>query len=254
MRRALSRGIIEVPNSADAHAALDNLNARLLRLESVHQPQGDKPPSDDATLMHFVRYGAALLNVTDAHPLSDSPPLKQETLSYEKLRLLVDELCQWLQLLKLEPRQVFLLEDFDSQIIGRAVALQLGVGFEIVDGESYARSKSLIVSADGRHLTVSALRAVFPGQVLYALNLHPETGSIVPDVASLIQSEFVLPWQEQRLSARKIAGVVERIANAPLQASPGDWPARLEFYRARRAQLTAGNSIFHRSTMLPEIG
>ena len=252
MRRALGRGIVEVPNSADAHAALDNLNARLLRLESVRQPKSDEPPQDDATLMHFVRYGAALLNAPDAYFASSG--VKDETLSYEDLRLLVDELCQWLQALKLMPRRVFSTEDFDSQIIGRAVALQLEVSFEIVDGEGYARSKSLIVSADGRHLTASALRAVFPGQALYALNLHQEIGSIAPDVASLTQTKIVLPWHDQRLSARKIAGVAERIFNAPLRASSSDWPARVEFYRARRAQLTAGNSIFHRAPILPEIG
>ena len=243
MRRALRRGIIEVPNSADAHAALDQLNARLLRLESARQSSSAASLVDETTRVHFVRYGVALLNPPFAAALE---------LDYGMLRLLVNELCDWLQLLKLVPRQVFLLEDFDSQIIGRAIALQLGASFEIVNGDSYTRSKSLIVSADGRNLTAPPLNVVFPGQVLYAFNSSRETGSIAPDVASLTQAEFVVPWQSQRLSSRKIASLVERITGAPLRQSQSHWPARLEFYRARRALLTAGNSIFHRAPMLPE--
>ena len=206
--------------------------------------------ADDAMLPHFVRYGAALLRSPVASSNCDDET--EIALDYENLRLAIGDLCAWLELLKLVPRQVLLLEDFDSQIIGRAIALQLDVSHKIVDDASYTRSKSLIVSADSRHLTSAVLRVIFPGQVLYALNLQRASGAIAPDVSSLSQPKLLLPWHEQQLTSRKVSSLAERVSNAPLPASGSDWPARLEFYRARRAYLTAGNSVFHRSPMLPE--
>ena len=248
MRCALSRGIIEVPSSADAHAALDNLDVRLLRLQSLRSPVGTAQfVVDDGALAHFVNYGAALLNAPDSAAQSE---LDGIPLDYWMLRLATNGLCRWLQLLKLLPRQIFVLEDENSQIIGRVVALQLGVGFEIMNGNNYMHSKSLIVGADGRDFTSPALRMVFPGQVLYAFNLHQATGSIVPDAASFIQPKLILPWQNQRLSPSRIASTAERIFNTPLCAPANNWPERLEFYRARREQLIAGNSVFRRSTLL----
>lgn len=277
MTRALGRGIVEVPNSAEAYAALDNLNWRLTRLISAPAASktddaaenSDLPASqvalDSVSRAHFVRYGAALLEAPT--PVSAEPALPTQRgasrqrrdvasarpeLDYDDLRLKINGLCQWLQLLKIVPRRIFLLGDVDSIIIGRAVALQLGVDFQVVNGDGYTHSKSLIVSADSRSLTAPPLRTIFPGQVLYSLNLHRETGSLAPDVASLTQPNLVLPWQNQRLTARKTTEIVERIFNAPLRDTNGDWLGRLEFFRARRALLTAGNSTFNRTAMLPE--
>lgn len=264
MRHALRQGIIEVPNSAEAHAALDRLDARLLRLNSVHPRAGEALLMDDVTLAHFVNYGAALLSPpanptflglssdedADDSAVTDEP--KDEITDYELLRLTISELCSWLQLLKLVPRRVFMLEDMDSQVIGRAIAMQLGAGFEVVDGDGYTHSKSLLVSADDRFLTSSALRVVFPGQVVYSLNLYHSGAALCPDVASFTQPTLTLPWHDQRSSARRIASLAERISNSPLRSNQNRWLERLEFFRARRAHLVAGNSVFHRSPLLPE--
>ena len=265
MARALARGIIEVPNSAEAHTALSHLNARLARLESARAFTAEVAPLDAATRAHFVRYGAALLGAPS--PLPQAPAararrsgrgkavsaVQQGTLDYSALRPIIEGVCEWLELLKLLPRRVYGLDDFDSQIIGRAIAQQLETDFEIANGDGFTHSKTLVVSADSRQLCAPPLRTVFPGQVLYAFNLHRETGAITPDLSSLAMPALSLPWHEERLSARKIAALIERIHSAdPVQPSP-QWPTRLEFYRARRALLTAGNSSFSRLTMLPEI-
>ena len=263
MARALTRGVIEVPNSAEAHAALALLNARLERLESARQSltTSTSAPLDKASQALFVRYGAAMLSAPCAHAGEAAPDPAHSELNYGQFRLVVEALCDWLRLLKLVPRRVYCLEDFDAQIVGRAIAQQLEVQFEVADGDGFTHSKSLIVSADSRALTAPPLRTIFPSQVLYALNLHRETGAIAPDVASQACANLILPWHNERLSARKIGGIVERIAQAPRNALPSpssqkshtNWSARLEFYRAQRAQLSAGNSAFTRLSMLPEI-
>lgn len=250
MARALGQGIVEVPNSGEAYAALEQLNSRLQRLESVRASL-DSPTLDEFTRAHFVRYGAALLSSpTSAAKLAAEEPI---SLSYEELRLRVEGLCDWLRLLKLMPRKIFLFDDADSIIVGRAVAAQLAIDFEIADGDGYIHSKSLIVSADSRNLVAPPLRTVFPGQVLYALNLHLENSAIAPDVAGLVCPKLSLPWHGKPLSARKITGFVENISNAAFHSTNGDWVERLEFFRARREFLAAGNSKFNRLQILPSI-
>ena len=253
MARALGQGVIEVPNSAEAHAALALLQARLGRLE------GAGPVATDAALDQesrelFVRYGTAVLSVPCAH--DNAANSAHGELSYAQLRSMVEALCDWLHLLKLVPRQVCCLADFDAQIVGGAIAHRLQIQSAIADGGAFTRSKSLIVSADSRALIAPPLRTIFPSQVLYAFNLHRETGNIAPDVTSRVCAQLQLPWQNERLSARKISGIIERISQAPPSPSSAstdeNWPTRLEFYRAQRALLSAGNSSFTRTSMLPE--
>ena len=248
MTRALRRGIIEVPNSAEAHAALAQLNARLSRLESVRLVS-NSVSLDATTRAVFVSYGAAILSSLD-HPAASQTP---ESIQYGELRLLLSGFCDWLQFLKIAPRRIFCLEDFDSQIIARALAQQLNVDCTVAQGgDGFTYSKSLIVSADNRSLLAPPLRTIFPAQVLYSFNLHREGGAIVPDVSAISRAGLVLPWHDERLSARKVASVVERISTAPSFATAPDWQTRLEFYRSRRDLLTAGNSCYSRLSMLPE--
>ena len=249
MARALGQGIIEVPNSDEAYAALDQLNSRLERLESVRANLGSSALLDPFTRAYFIRYGAALLN---SSTLAIAQGLEEPTvLNYEELRLQIDGLCDWLRLLKLMPRKIFLFDDTDSIIVGRAVAAQLAIDFQIADGAGYNRSKSLIVSADSRNLTAPPLRTIFPGQVLYSLNLHLETSAIAPDVASIIGPQLSLPWHRGPISPRKINEFVENISNAPSHSKDEIRGARLEFFRARRDLLAAGNSKFNRFHILP---
>ncbi len=249
MTRALRRGIIEVPNSSEAHTALAQLNVRLARIESVRLAKGEAS-LDDTTRALFVRYGAAILCAPEA--TAPTEEAMNVSLQYGELRFSLECLGQWLRLLKIMPRRIFCLEDLDSQILGRALAYQLNVEFEVTNGEGFTHSKSLIVTADNRALFAAPLRTIFPAQVLYTLNLHRTGGAIVPDVAGLSRASLILPWQNERLSTRKVAAVVERIVNAPGPTFPDHWHSRLEFYRARRELLTAGNSSYSRLSMLPE--
>ena len=250
MTLALRRGILEVPNSAEAHAALAQLNVRLARLESARLA-GDEEILDKTTRALFVNYGAAILSASGelAPVLENSAGI----LSYGEINLRLYDLCEWLRQLKVVPRCIFALENLDSQILGRALAHQLGVEMSVADGDSFTRSKSLLVSADNRALSASALRAIFPAQVLYSFNLHHQGGAIVPDVSSLVYAGFELPWQQERLSLGKVTHIVERIVGTSMSAVSPQWPARLEFYRTRRQLLTAGNSTYARSSVLPEI-
>ena len=257
MTQALRRGILEVPNSAEAHMALAQLNIRLSRLESARLASGEAF-LDRTTRALFVGYGAAILSAPEA--VTKATIEGENVVQYGELKWQLDHLCQWLRALKSAPRRIFSLEDFDSQIIGRVLAHQLGIEVAVADGDGFTHSKSLIVSADNRSLLASPLRTIFPAQVLYSFNLYHEGAVIVPDVAGLASPGLVLPWQDERLSPRKIAGVVERIYSAPVIPSSNgaslvsndDWQARLEFYRARREWLTAGNSCYSRAFMLPE--
>ena len=249
MTQALRRGILEVPNSAEAHAALAQLNVRVSRLESARLAV-DEAFLDEMARSLFVNYGAAILSAP-----SEIVPILNATdgiLPYGEVNLLLHELCEWLRCLKIMPRQIFTLEDLDSQIIGRALAFQLDVEIGVADGDGFTHSKSLIVSADNRILLASPLRTVFPAQVLYSFNLHRQGGVIVPDVSGVSCVDLALPWHQERLSARKISNVAERIVNTPMPPLNQQWQARLEFYRARRQLLTAGNSTYTRASILPE--
>ncbi len=249
MTRALRRGIIEVPNSSEAHAALALLNTRLMRIESMRLAPSDAP-LDETTRALFVRYGAAILSMPDlATPAAEA---LGTGLEYGELQLSLESLCQWLRLLKIMPRRIFCLADLDSQILGRALAYQLNIEFEVTNGDGYTHSKSLIVTADNRALLAAPLRTIFPAQVLYSLNLHREGGAIAPDVAGMSRAGLLFPWRDERLTTRKIATIAERIVNAPAPMNSDNWQSRLEFYRARRDLLTAGNSCYSRLSMLPE--
>lgn len=251
MTRALRRGIIEVPNSLEAHAALAQLNARLERLQSARLTPVKE--IDEATRSLFVSYGAAILSAPDE--LAWTPETQSEIFEYESLRSSLNCLCEWLQALKIAPRRIFSQEDLDSQIIARALASQLSVEWSIAKGgDGLTHSKSLIVSADSRTLYAPPLRTIFPAQVVYAFNLHREGGSIMPDVSGVSRAELIWPWQEERLSPRKISTIVDRIVSEPTTPKPTAWLTRLEFYRSRRSLLSAGNSCYSRLSMLPENG
>lgn len=250
MTQALRRGILEVPNSAEAHAALAQLNVRLSRLESARLASNESF-LDATSRSLFINYGAAILSASPARrPESETV---ETVVPYGELKLLLDELCEWLRSLKILPHRIFSLEDFDSQIIGRALARQLDIEFSTVNGDGFTHSKSLIVSVDNCALLAPPLRTVFPVQVLFSLNLYRGGGVIVPDVSAFSSADLVLPWQGERLSSHKITSVIERIIEAPISPAADDWQARLEFYRKRREWLTAGNSCYSRPFMLPEI-
>ena len=247
MARALRSGIIEVPNSSEAHAALAQLDARLARLESARLVSEERQ-IDATTRALFINYGTAILSVPD-----NEAETTAEVFEYAALQSALVGLCGCLQVLKITPRRIFSLEDFNSQIIARALAHQLKVDWSIAEGgDGFTHSKSLIVSADNRALHAQPLRTVFPSQVVYALNLKREGGFIMPDVAGVFDSKLFWPWHEEKLSNRKISGIVERIVSQQAVPDAATWPALLEFYRARRALLSAGNSSYSRLSMLPE--
>lgn len=253
MSRALRRGIVEVPNSSEAHAALAQLNARLARLESVRSGL-EKKHVDQITHSLFVRYGAAILNEPEELvALSQDPEGAEPSLGYDELRLSLNCLCEWLLLLKIMPRRVFCMEDLDSQIIARALARQLDAEWTHVEGgNGFTHSKSLIVSADNRALLAPALHTIFPSQVVFAVNLKREGGAIMPDVCGFSKTDLLLPWHEERISTRKIAYIVDRLLDKTSLPPSESWPSRLEFYRSRRGLLSAGNSCYSRLSMLPE--
>ena len=250
MTQALRRGVLEVPNSAEAHAALARLNARLARLESVRLTSGAEF-LDGTTRSLFVEYGAAILD-SSSHEISHlGDPSHRGCLNYSEVKLLLGELCEWLAALKLAPRRVVSLSDLDSQILGCALARQLNVDFAVADG--FMHSRSLIVSADNRALLDSSLRTVFPAQVLYSFHLHRDSGGIVPDVSGISTETLALPWQDERLTPGKINHIVEHIITATPLALPDNWSLRREFYRARRQLLTVGNSSNARPSLLPQL-
>ena len=251
MTQALRRGILEVPNSAEAHAALAQLNVRVSRLESARLASDLELNEMSRAL--FINYGAAILSDD-----SEIAPLFADSdgaLPYGEVNLLLRNLSEWLRHLKIVPRRIFSLEDLDSQIFGRALAHHLDVEATIAIGDGFTHSKSLIVSADNRALIASPLRTVFPAQVLYSFNLYREGGGVVPDVSGLSRSDLILPWQWERrgpLSLRNLPDAVERIITAPLPPVSAAFSTRMDFYRARRQLLTAGNSTYIRASMLPE--
>lgn len=245
MARALRRGIIEVPNSSEAHAALAQLNARLARIESAGL--SEKEAVDEVTRALFIRYGAAILTAPGERAELDA------VLEYAELRHSLSCFCEWLKLLKIAPRRIFSLEDLDSQIIARVLAEQLSVEWMLAEnGDGFTHSKSLIVSADSRALLAPPLRTIFPAQIVYAFNLHQEGGAIMPDVSGISHADLVWPWQEERLSPRKISDVVNHILSESSTPASATWLSRLEFYRVRRGLLSAGNSCYSRHSILPE--
>ena len=252
MTQALRRGILEVPNSAEAHAALAQLSVRVSRIESARLAE-NPAVLDEMSRSLFINYGAAILSdPTEISSHSDTFDLETSdgSLSDGEVNLQLRNFCEWLRCLKIVPRRIFTLEDFDSQIIGRVLAHHLDIETSVSNGDGFTHSKSLIVSADNRVLVAAPLRTVFPAQVLYSFNLHREGGGIVPDVAGVSMPRLVLPWHQERLSPRKIANVVERVTSADMNSAPVSLPARLEFYRARRQLLTAGNSTYIRASLL----
>ena len=250
MARALRRGIIEVPNSSEAHAALAQLNARLARIESARDIS-PKEAIDDTARALFIGYGTAILSAPgEPTPTSDGA---EEILEYAELHQSLKYFCEWLKLLKVTPRRIFSLEDLDSQIIARALAEQLSVEWNVAEGgDGFTHSKSLIVSANSCSLVAPPLRTIFPAQVVYTFNLQHGGGAIMPDVSGISRADTLWPWQEERLSPRKITDVVNRILSEPSIPTPAALISRLEFYRARRGLLSAGNSCFSRLSILPE--
>ena len=257
--RALARGEVEVPDIAAARGALDDLSARFKRVESLRASAFDlelQSALDAETRAFFTRYGAAILNA--GAPLSGES--RYGEVRYGEVRGALENLKTWLTMLELAPQVVLGMGDRDSQIIARALALRLKVRYADANGDGLAQSETLIVAADSRAIRSSVLATILPDQVVFAFNLHPDGGTLAPDVVALCQPELVLPWHLETPEAdddgetpplREASSVAAQIAATRALANP-NWPARLEFYRVRAPLLAAGNPRLSRLPMLPE--
>lgn len=256
---ALSQGRLDVADIAEARAALDNLSARLGRVESL---SSGVDASIGAELVdHFIGYGAAILGAPK-NGVARRPPV----LRYGEVRGVLEQLKSWISVLELSPTVVLGLSDRDSQIIARALALRLKLRFESASNDRLSQSEAVIVAADSRSISAPPLQRIFPEQILFAFNLHPSGAALAPDVAGLSWQELILPWHveaeeaaeeadqdedgDEAVPLREASSVAAQIAATRAVNDP-HWPARLEFYRVRNALLAAGNPRLRRLPMLP---
>lgn len=257
MVRALSQGQLKVADGATARAALDDLHARFKRLESVSG--GVDAEIEARSVGHFVSYGAAILG---APAPTNGEAVRPRTLRYGEVRAALEQLKTWLSAMELSPAVVLGLSDYNSQIIGRALALRLKMRYESADINRLSQSEAIIVAADSRSIGASTLTRIYPEQVLFAFNVHPLGASLVPDVAALSRLELVFPWQleaeeaaaeagaDEEVTLREASSVAAQVAATRAINDPA-WPARLEFYRRRGSLLAAGNPRLTRLPMLP---
>ena len=256
MRIALSGGQSEVADIAEARAALENLSARLKRLQSVETAL--EAPIEAAVIAHFVSYGAAIVGALKWGAAADtgSAPVR-----YGEVRGVLEQFKSLISVLELSPSVVLGLADRDSQIIARALALRLKLRYDSAGHDALSQSEAIIVAADSRSLNAPVLTRIFPEQILFAFNLHPQGAGLAPDVAGLSRLDLVFPWHLEAAETaeadddgetplREASSVAAQIA-ATRAVSDASWPARLEFYRARNALLAAGNPRFSRLPMLP---
>ena len=251
MLGALSGGASEVTDIAEARAALDNLSGRLKRVESIKA--GHDASVEEAVVAYFVSYGAALLSAPREIDAAGA------VARYGEVRGVLEQFKSLISVLELSPSVVLGLADRDSQIIARALALRLKVRYDGLGHDALNQSEAVIVAADSRSLTASALMRIFPEQILFAFNLHPQGAGIAPDVAGLSRLDLVLPWHLEaeetdedadETPLREASSVAAQIAATRAVSDPS-WPARLEFYRVRNTLLAAGNPRFSRLPMLP---
>ena len=169
---------------------LEEVKEMLARYESIGSP--------DKTIQHwqFIQYGNIILDYfEDSDDYVAGGRYVAAWGSNQSIKGILYKFKEYSKTLNLKFDRLCYLPEPHSEIVGRALALELAIEVEEYEaGQNH--DHSLVVAANSFDFDeYNELSTVSPGQVLFALN-HGwmEACSISPDISGLMSQTYSLPW------------------------------------------------------------
>ena len=189
----LEQMLVQHPNKEEVifpYQKLAEVREMLLRFQHIGKPE--KNIQD----WHFIQYGAMLLDFFE-EPEQYVAGGRYVALwgSHETIKVIAERLKHYLDKLNIQFEKVYYLPDRNSEIIGRAIALEFGLESSVYEQET--SEQVLFVSANSTDFDpyYDQLCKIKNGQVVFALNHSWLTASrICPDISGLMSQAYFFPW------------------------------------------------------------
>ncbi|RKS25746.1 tetratricopeptide repeat protein [Flavobacterium endophyticum] len=202
----------------------------------------------------YIQYGGVMLDFFEREDSDDYVAGGRYVASWgsnESIKAAAEKLARLADRLSVSFRDIAALPDRDSEIIGRLLARQLGIGFGTYSPES-EHEGSLIVAADSSLLMeYQELVTIRNGQIVFSLN-HSwlDAAAVTPDIIGFMTQTYVFPWngggfkltdpeqgtlEETQPDSRQPEEIAADIFNAESEEPEAD--PHLEFYASRRDYL-----------------
>ncbi|MDR6565645.1 hypothetical protein MRBLMN1_000557 [Chitinophaga ginsengisegetis] len=177
--------------------------------------------------------------------------------SYESIKKLANKVKQFASKLSISFLSVVSLPDRDSDIVGRVLAKELGIGFGLYD-PTKLNQDCLIVSADSSYFQdYGQLNEINNNQVVFSANHSWLDNTMVnPDIIGFMTQTYSFPWSGGGMRITDVeSGKIEKIAPDDrsteeiamaifnIRQEPDDINEHLEFYLEHKEYLKGiGNS------------
>ncbi|MFX1703473.1 hypothetical protein PV783_05940 [Chitinophaga sp. CC14] len=177
--------------------------------------------------------------------------------SYESIKKLANKVKQFASKLSISFLSVVSLPDRDSDIVGRVLAKELGIGFGLYD-PTKLNQDCLIVSADSSYFQdYGQLNKINNNQVVFSANHSWLDNTMVnPDIIGFMTQTYSFPWSGGGMRITDVeSGKIEKIAPDDrsteeiamaifnIRQEPDDINEHLEFYLEHKEYLKGiGNS------------
>lgn len=178
------------PGADTARLKVEELKEILSRYETIPNP------AQHIRDWQFIQYGSIILDYFDNE--DDYVAGGRYVASWgtrETIRAITERLKLLLRHLGVTISTVQSLQDRDSEILGRLIALELDTGFSFYE-PGYAAVQSLLVAGDTAGFNdYEELNSIREGQLLFALNQNwLQSAYINPDICGFMTQYYSFPW------------------------------------------------------------
>lgn len=228
---------------------------KLLKIEELQEMilRFSAMPETHPHIRHwqFIQYGGVVLDCYEGQDDFTGGRYALASGSYGSVRALLDKLKQFTGEIPVDVQGVAALPDRDSEIIGRALAKILGVGFGTYDCENAAGNQLIIAARTSLFDDYYELNTISNGQLLFAACHNWLEGAYVcPDIIGFMAQSYVFPWEGGSVKVidmendlcellerddRPVEAIAETICSSKaVQEDASEW---LAFYAGQKAYI-----------------
>lgn len=240
---AMLDSVAEDQNALAARKRVDELKEIRQRYLQVADPQ--RHIRD----WQFIQYGGAILDYyDDPERYVAGGRYVASWGSGESIKALAVQLKAFLQHLGIHPREIKMMDERNSQIVGRVIGKELALNCSVYNAEDTHADCLIVASDSSLYNPHGELATIKNGQILFALN-HDwlESSFITPEIIGFMSQSYYYPWSgdgftvnpETQKMDRKPEDTrdVETIADEIYHLEPSeekDHEALFDFYRERK--------------------
>ncbi|ANE52111.1 tetratricopeptide repeat protein [Flavisolibacter tropicus] len=144
----------------------------------------------------YIQYGSVVLDYfEDSEDYVAGGRYVASWGSMESIKMLASKFKQFVNKLSISIQSIVSLPGRDSEIIGRVLAKELGIGFSFYDPEE-VNHQALIVAANSSYFDAyEELSTVNSGQILFAANHNWLASTMIsPDIIGFMTQSYSFPW------------------------------------------------------------